>query len=101
MKRNIDEASESATVWKGTIESKTTVCQACGKPAGAGKFCNNCGASMALNKCPSCGKENAQGVKFCNECGSPMSAPQKLNCTGCGAELAPGTKFCGECGAKA
>lgn len=100
MKRNIDEASESATVWKGTIESKTTVCQACGKPAGAGKFCNNCGASMALNKCPSCGKENAQGVKFCNECGSPMSAPQKLNCTGCGAELAPGTKFCGECGAK-
>ncbi len=100
MKRNIDEASESATVWKGKIESKTTICPSCGKPAGAGKFCNNCGASMALNKCPSCGKENAQGVKFCNECGSPMSAPQKLKCPGCGVELAPGTKFCGECGAK-
>jgi len=100
MKRNIDEASETATVWKGTIESKTITCHSCGKPAGAGKFCNNCGASMALNKCPSCGKENAQGVKFCNECGSPMVAPQKLKCPGCGVELAPGTKFCGECGAK-
>ena len=100
MKRNIDEASAAATVWKGAIESKTTVCQSCGKPAGTGKFCNNCGASMALNKCPSCGKENAQGVNFCNDCGSPMSAPQKLLCPGCGAEQAPGTKFCGSCGAK-
>lgn len=100
MKRNIDEASETATVWNGKIESKTTVCPSCGKPAGAGKFCNNCGASMALNKCPSCGKENAQGVKFCNECGSPMAAPKQTVCPGCGAQLQPGAKFCGDCGAK-
>jgi hypothetical protein len=100
MRRNIDEAAQTATVWEGKLESKTTVCPACGKPAGSGKFCNNCGASMALNKCPSCGKENAQGVKFCNDCGSPMGAPKALKCSGCGAEYTPGTKFCGGCGAK-
>ena len=46
MRRNIDEAGASATVWQGKIESKTTICPNCGKPAGAGKFCNNCGASI-------------------------------------------------------
>ena len=38
MKRNIDEAGETATVWQGAIESKTTICPVCGKPAGTGKF---------------------------------------------------------------
>jgi hypothetical protein len=98
MKRNIDEASETATVWSGKLESKTTVCPACGKPAGSGKFCNNCGASMALAVCPSCGAKNAQGVKFCNECGASMSAVKK--CSACGEENPPGTKFCGNCGNK-
>ena len=56
------------------------------KPAGIGKFCNNCGASLALNRCENCGQENAQGVKFCNNCGSPMTkAPSK--CSNCGFEL--------------
>ncbi|MDO4581773.1 MAG: zinc ribbon domain-containing protein [Bacillota bacterium] len=99
MKRNIDEAGQSATVWQGSIESKTTVCPACGKPAGSGKFCNNCGASLALNVCPACGKENAQSVKFCNHCGSPMTAPSG-KCSACGTENPPGTKFCGNCGNK-
>ncbi|MEL7608074.1 MAG: zinc ribbon domain-containing protein [Bacillota bacterium] len=100
VKRNIDEMADTATVWSGKLESKTTVCPNCGKPAGTGKFCNNCGASLALNVCPSCGKENAQGVRFCNHCGSPMNAPKELKCPSCGAALAPGIKFCGECGAK-
>jgi hypothetical protein len=102
MKRNIDEAGQAATVWQGTIESKTTICPACGKPAGAGKFCNNCGASLALNVCPGCGTKNAQGVRFCNNCGSPMNAPVVAAgiCPGCGAENAPGVKFCGGCGAR-
>ena len=47
MQRNIDEAGNTATVWKGKIESKTTICSACGKPAGTGKFCNNCGRHAA------------------------------------------------------
>jgi membrane protease subunit (stomatin/prohibitin family) len=100
MRRNIDEKAQTATVWNDKIESKTTVCPTCGKPAGSGKFCNSCGASMALNKCPNCGQENAQGVKFCNNCGTPMTKPAMKFCTGCGATLQPGIKFCGECGAK-
>lgn len=103
MKRNIDEAGESATVWKGNIESKTTICPVCGKPAGTGKFCSNCGASLSLNKCPNCGSENAQGARFCNNCGTPMTAPQQAQtgiCSNCGKKNAPGTKFCGDCGTK-
>ncbi len=100
MKRNIDEKSQTATVWNGELESKTTVCPVCGKPAGTGKFCNNCGASMARNVCPNCGAQMAPGVKFCSECGTSMSAPVQLRCKNCGAELSSGAKFCGECGAR-
>jgi hypothetical protein len=98
MKRNIDDAAEDATVWTGKIESRTTVCPSCGKPAGNGKFCNQCGAPLGLQKCPNCGAEVALGMKFCSNCGSPMQA--KTICPGCGAENEPGTKFCGQCGAK-
>ncbi len=99
MRRNIDAAGAGATVWAGNIESKTTVCPACGKPAGNGKFCNNCGASLAMAICPACGKENAQNVRFCNHCGSPMAQPGG-KCQGCGTENPPGTRFCGNCGQK-
>ena len=103
MQRNIDEKAETSTVWKGDLEIKTTVCPVCGKPAGNGKFCNNCGASMELPACPRCGAKMAQGVKFCNECGAPMqgAAPTPpTHCPNCGYALDPGTKFCGECGTK-
>ena len=105
MRRNIEEAGATATVWQGKIESKTTICPVCGKPAGSGKFCNNCGASMDLKTCPNCGAKNAQGVRFCNNCGTnlaqaaaPRSTPGK--CPSCGTQNAPGTKFCGGCGTK-
>ncbi|NLG36710.1 MAG: zinc ribbon domain-containing protein [Clostridiales bacterium] len=101
MRRNIEEAGETATVWQGKIESKTTTCPACGKPAGSGKFCNNCGASLAMSVCSRCGAKNALGVRFCNNCGNPMASQQPSGkCPGCGHENAPGTKFCGECGTK-
>jgi ribosomal protein L32 len=100
MRRNIEEAAQSAVVWKGKLESKTIVCPSCGKPAGSGKFCNNCGASLALAICPRCKQKNAQGVRFCNYCGSPMNAPAVSKCPGCGEENPPGTKFCGSCGSK-
>ncbi len=72
MKRNIDAAGETATVWKGEIESKTTICPNCGKHAGSGKFCNNCGYSLALRFCPNCGTKVSQGVRFCGECGTKI-----------------------------
>ena len=102
MKRNIDAVGSSATVWQGAIESKTTICTACGKPAGTGKFCNNCGASMALTVCGRCGASNAQTVRFCNNCGENLQATAQASskCPACGKDNAPGTKFCGDCGNK-
>lgn len=100
MRRNIDEAAATATVWQGALESKTTVCPACGHPAGNGKFCNNCGSSLALNECPRCGEPNAQGVKFCNSCGFNLAGAAPGVCSACGAQNAPGTRFCGQCGNK-
>ena len=105
MKRNIDEAGDSATVWQGSIEGKTTICPVCGKPAGSGKFCNNCGASMDMRECPKCGAKNALTVRFCNNCGTNLAeasvpaVPPGL-CQACGTQNPPGTKFCGGCGAK-
>jgi len=103
MKRNIDDAGATATVWQGKIGSRTTICPQCGKPAGSGKFCNNCGASMALKKCPQCGAENAQNVRFCNNCGQNLAAAAAAptgKCAKCGTQNAPGTRFCGGCGNK-
>ena len=107
MKRNIDKAAAAATVWKGDIESKTTICPTCGKPAGTGKFCNNCGANLELKECPKCGAKNAQTVRFCNNCGENLSASVAQaqaaptgKCGDCGFENAPGVKFCGHCGKK-
>jgi len=99
MRRNINEAGSSATVWQGRIESKTTACPSCGKPAGTGKFCNNCGASMELATCSKCGAKNAQSIRFCNNCGNPMASSVPGKCPGCGQENPPGTRFCGNCGA--
>ncbi|MCF6465161.1 zinc ribbon domain-containing protein [Clostridium sp. Cult2] len=100
MRRNIDEVAETATVWKGKLESKTVVCQNCGKPAGTGKFCNNCGALLDLNTCSNCGAKNAQGVRFCNQCGASMITPALIRCPVCNEENPLGTKFCGNCGNK-
>ena len=103
MKRNISDAGNTATVWQGEIESKTTICTSCGKPAGSGKFCNNCGASMELKSCPKCGAKNAQTVRFCNNCGQNLqeaATPPSGKCTSCGFDNPPGTKFCGGCGSK-
>ena len=99
MRRNIDEQAETATVWHGKIESRTTICPHCGKPAGQGKFCNNCGQPLSLLKCPQCGAQLQQGTKFCSECGHPVGGGQTV-CPKCGKENEPGTKFCGECGTK-
>jgi predicted amidophosphoribosyltransferase len=73
MVRDIKEKASSTQVFTGNIESKQTMCPQCGKPAGQGKFCNNCGASLSLVKCPKCGSQNQAGTSFCGECGSKIS----------------------------
>ena len=102
MKRNIDTAGMSATVWQGQVESKTTMCPTCGKPAGSGKFCNNCGADMSLKECPRCGAKNSQAVRFCNNCGENLTAAPVADgkCDVCGFDNPSGTRFCGGCGNK-
>jgi len=86
---------------QGKNKSKTTICPNCGKPAGTGRFCNNCGASMELKECPKCGAKNAQTVRFCNNCGQNLAAPPAASgkCPSCSYDNLPGTRFCGVCGA--
>ncbi|OQB44527.1 MAG: Double zinc ribbon [Parcubacteria group bacterium ADurb.Bin159] len=60
-------------VFTGEIENKQTLCPACGKPSGSGKFCVNCGASLELVVCSKCGAKNPVGIKFCGNCGEKLS----------------------------
>lgn len=70
--KNIQEAAENTTIWKGNLESKTIICPECGSPCQDAKFCNNCGASINSKKCSNCGAKLANGVKFCNQCGTKV-----------------------------
>ncbi len=70
--QDIQEKAASTQVFTGEIESKQTLCFQCGKPAGEGKFCNNCGAALNLIKCPKCGAQNSTGTRFCGECGTKL-----------------------------
>lgn len=72
MKAEIQEKASTASVFTGQIERRTTVCPQCGKPAGEGKFCNNCGGPIGLSQCPKCGAKLAIGSRFCGECGNKM-----------------------------
>jgi len=72
MKDEIREKAQNTSVFHGEIERRTTICPACGKPAGEGKFCNNCGAPLGMAVCPKCGAKNAIGIRFCGECGTKM-----------------------------
>jgi hypothetical protein len=67
------EKARNSQIFTGNIESKQTMCPKCGKPTGEGKFCNNCGAPLALNKCPKCGAQNQAGARFCSECGNKLA----------------------------
>ncbi len=74
-KKAEDIAGKAAAtqVFTGEIEAKQTLCPVCGKPAGTGKFCANCGASLELIKCPKCGAKNPAGTGFCGNCGAKIT----------------------------
>ena len=69
---DIEEKAKTTQVFKGEIEGRQTICPSCGKPAGTGKFCNNCGAPLNLAKCPKCGAMNQPGTRFCGDCGAKL-----------------------------
>jgi len=70
--QDIREKAAKTQVFTGEIESKQTMCPQCGKPAGEGKFCANCGASLSLIECPKCGAKNQAGARCCGECGTRL-----------------------------
>lgn len=70
---DIQDKAAGTQVFTGEIESKQTMCPRCGKPAGEGKFCNNCGADLSMSKCATCGAENPAGTGFCGECGTSLA----------------------------
>ncbi|MDD5383152.1 MAG: zinc ribbon domain-containing protein [Candidatus Margulisbacteria bacterium] len=72
MVKDIEAKAEMTTVFAGEVKSKQTICPKCGKPAGEGKFCSNCGATIGLLKCGKCGAESPAGTRFCGECGGRL-----------------------------
>ncbi len=72
IERNLNDAAEEQVLWSGKLQTETVRCPSCGKPCGTGKFCSNCGASLAPKNCPSCGAALADGAKFCAECGKKL-----------------------------
>jgi hypothetical protein len=70
--QDIQEKAAGTQVFAGEIESKQTLCPQCGKPAGEGKFCNNCGSPLILIKCYKCGARALVGTRFCGECGTKL-----------------------------
>jgi hypothetical protein len=73
MVQDIQEAAQNTQVFHGQIEAKQTLCPACGKPAGEGKFCNNCGTPLGMIECPKCGAKSPAGTSFCGECGTRVA----------------------------
>jgi len=72
MVKDIGAAADGTAVFTGKVDVRQTICAKCGKPAGEGKFCGNCGASLGVPKCPKCGALNQQGANFCAECGGKL-----------------------------
>ncbi len=72
MVSDIKSKATETEVFTGEIEEKQTVCHQCGKPAGQGKFCVNCGTNLEMFECDRCGTKSPMGTRFCGECGNRL-----------------------------
>lgn len=72
MVEDIKAKADQTQVFYGEIEQSNILCPDCGKPAGQGKFCANCGANLSMIKCSRCGAKSPAGTKFCGECGNKL-----------------------------
>jgi membrane protease subunit (stomatin/prohibitin family) len=56
--------------------SQQVVCAKCGAKQPGGKFCAECGTTLAQQKkfCTGCGQEQSAASKFCANCGTPSTA---------------------------
>lgn len=72
LRTNLSDAAAEQVVWSGKLETQTILCPSCGRPAGSGKFCTECGADLSMRKCPKCGAVMPKGTKFCGECGTKI-----------------------------
>jgi len=59
-------------VFSGDTSDRQTICPKCGKPAGSGKFCTNCGEKLGSRTCSKCGASVGVDQKFCGTCGNTM-----------------------------
>ena len=59
-------------IFSGDTSDRVTTCPKCGKPAGSGKFCTNCGTSLGTVTCSKCGASIGADQKFCGNCGKSL-----------------------------
>ena len=71
---------------KESIKGTTTKTEDASKPAGAERFC------------PDCGAKNSAKAKFCCECGKKFATGSV--CPECGEKVNANSKFCANCGHK-
>ncbi|PTD93360.1 zinc ribbon domain-containing protein [archaeon SCG-AAA382B04] len=72
MSKEIEEQAKKTDVFTGDMDEQEVICPECGKPAGKGDFCTNCGASLEMKECPKCGAKNQTDAAFCGECGTNL-----------------------------
>jgi hypothetical protein len=59
-------------------EKEKSTCPACGAAA-TGKFCSECGTTLGVASCASCGAGLIDGAKYCHRCGLPAGAAAPPN----------------------
>ena len=71
-----EEARQIKHVTREQVAKKQkSACPECGQPAGGGKFCQHCGASLVTQKaCPTCSARLEGSARFCPECGAAVTA---------------------------